>query len=170
MKRMKNTIYVAFGIVSLSLLILLNLGGNTANASNSNIISYESEMSNGQTIEMIYVESTQKLGIVVKDKEGKNITGYILKDVSDTLGEHNLSLSKKYGKGGYLGKTFKIDSINDDSAVIVIANQQKPIQMKVATESTNELQALPGCYWVCDGAVEFDWWKCFKCCLLSPGC
>ena len=119
---------------------------------------------------MIYVPSTEKLGIVVKDAEGKYVEGYILKDIKNNdnlIDTHSLSSAIKYGEISTLDNSFEIKSINKEIAVIKI--QDKLVPMKINTKASS---AIPGwCDRLCNPtSEEYDWDRCFLCCLVSPSC
>ena len=120
---------------------------------------------------MIYSREAKKLGVVVKDSDGKYLEGYILKNVSDIEGKYDLSLAKKFGEGNSLGNIIKIKNVGNKSAEVYLETNAKALALTINSELTTELSENPGCYWVCDGAPVFDWWTCFKCCLMPlSGC
>ena len=163
---MKKVTYVALTVVTLCVITMFASKASVVNANISKITSFEGKLANDFMIEMIYVPSTQKLGVVLKNKKGEYVEGYMLKDVKSAdnlLGKHDLSSAKKYGKGNYLGKSFIVKSINEKSTTVQIENQKQPVSLPVTVETSSQLAAAGWCTRLCEPTTkDYDWWACFN--------
>jgi hypothetical protein len=158
---MKNTIYVTLCTAVLSLIGLFVMSSPSIKASN-NAFTYEAKTSDGKTMEMIYIPATKKLGINVKDKDGKDVEAYIMKNVDKPEGEFDLSTARRFGELSSLGKSLVVSNAKDDSASIKFGDNTKLELIAVAKPPYGN------CNSPC--AVIADYWLCFICCLTSSDC
>lgn len=115
---------------------------------------------------MIYSPITKKLGVVIKDENGKYLSGYVLKDISKPNGE--IDLSKSYRKSGeenlIESSSLNIMKMGEKSATVDFAGTEvKLAPMELSRPPFGE------CYFVCAGPLQ-DWYMCFACCVLSDAC
>ncbi|MFV0390250.1 MAG: hypothetical protein ACK5NT_16025 [Pyrinomonadaceae bacterium] len=170
-KQDENKLFLVLSVVLVGLVMTGFSSKLTVSASEGNFTAYSSTILNDKTLMVIFSPEAKKLGVVIEDGDGKYLEGYVISDVTKILGKYNLTKAKRFGDSKILGGTIRLSRNRNGSMKLYNNNSEIPFKIEQNTVVESEFaNSPPSCYWVCDGSPDFDWWECFKCCLLSPAC
>lgn len=109
----------------------------------------------------------------LKTKDGKYVSGYVFKGVTEPEGEFDLSNAyKKFGDETSLGKTLSVHSSKGD-LISAGFDSKNDVKLKVDRDKLDEMEAMDKppfgeCTFWC--YEHYDWYMCFYCCSISPDC
>ncbi len=168
---MRNRLLLVLSVALIGLAMMGFSSNSTVSANEGNVSAYSSKIESDQMMTVIFSPKAKKLGVVIKDDAGKNLEGYIISDVAEISGTYNLSKAKKFGNSKILGNKIKLSRNGEGNLELFVNESKVPFKFEQNTAVKNEFaDSNLSCWWVCDGSKDYDWWECFKWCLISPTC
>lgn len=160
--------------VSFILLAMLVFGQAVIKAQSSDVQTYQSQLRDGNQLEIIYSQKSKKLGVIVKDQAGNPIGGYIVQNVETPEGTFYLNTAKKFGKtDDSLLVKIKLSKFRDNSVTVSINNESAGEFL--SGDSIMPEQPAESQFGVCDGVCNpanpgsYNWNWCFACCFYNRG-
>ena len=164
---MKKRIFIGLGLAFVALFAMFSTMNLSVEASNSKIRAYNGKLDDGRTIEVTYVESTKKLGVLVKDADGNNLSSVIFNNVTKLETEFKISEAyRKFGEDISSFSSIKVKRLGSKSAKISFGG----IEMNLKNQQISQQDPVFGeCTSACMGPGS-TWGTCYLCCLTSTDC
>ncbi|MBV6496685.1 MAG: hypothetical protein JFAIHJKO_01813 [Pyrinomonadaceae bacterium] len=168
MKKSIFTVFTTFAVVFTALAI------GRATAAKTNVTAFYGRLADGQKIELLFVESTGKLAVAIRDKEGKYLSGYIFKGVSTETGDFKFADAYRHFGDATLSTSLSIKRLADSTLSAALdGGADTNILLKKDSVKLKELSELSDppfgeCTFWC--YEHYDWYMCFYCCSISSDC
>jgi hypothetical protein len=128
---------------------------------------FDGQLADGTKIQVAYVPSTGKLGLITKDAAGKPTSAHMFYKVADTSERFYRTASDSFGKvNDELFVYFELSGLQGDSITITVDGKRPQSLVGQEPVPVTSLAPFGNCRNYCypSNPDNYNWYQCFWCC------